>query len=585
MVLFKDDEERMKAEEKAEKRANETALRCWMRRGFKLMLILGFLLFIALSALTAIGGDNPQLKNGLEKFVENSTGMDAEIGTFHHLKLFPSLALKVENVTVTDPKTNETVISVGFFEVERGFFDIMFSRHIYSKIEARDVFVDSSFTAYSDINISSVAIHEQDDATPQLKASGSIGAQTVTANFEVLEHKAKYRIPKKGDFALAIGDLNVKGEARQHFLGNMDFIIEEFGVGTHDVTGTLAFENNSKGLHLDGDFKTGNSALTYQLKSQAAQWQGDLVFETLDIDDIEALKAISGSVSSVVAGLKPSTNNELSFEGVDADLQIEIKKIAARGNDMGHVKVPVIIKDNVLNAAPIEGRVSEGELSGTLKIDASENPARLETDITFNKWDYGRTIAAFVDSNQLKGESDIRMTLNSRAKTADGFIDALNGEIMFVAGEAELETKIFNMWGTGLVSAIVPNLGSEAKTVMNCAIADLKIEQGIATPNALFMDTERLTLTGTGTIDLRDQTLDLKLSPQSKSVEILDVSPSVNVRGPIASPRISPNTASLLGKLGGLALGVVNPAFLAFSLTDLGVSEDHPCYDYIKQAE
>ncbi|HIL29254.1 MAG TPA: hypothetical protein EYG18_08295, partial [Micavibrio sp.] len=88
MVMFKEDEERIKAQEKAEKLAKRTPLGKWCRRLVKVTLILGVLLFIGLTLLSRIAGNSEYLQRGVTEFMESSTGMKVAIGEFHYLKLF-----------------------------------------------------------------------------------------------------------------------------------------------------------------------------------------------------------------------------------------------------------------------------------------------------------------------------------------------------------------------------------------------------------------------------------------------------------------------------------------------------------------
>jgi hypothetical protein len=114
-------------------------------------------------------------------------------------------------------------------------------------------------------------------------------------------------------------------------------------------------------------------------------------------------------------------------------------------------------------------------------------------------------------------------------------------------------------------------------------LAAFKIEEGIAMTHTVFVDTKRVTVVGSGEIDIPEGKIDLKLTPESKETTILDVAPSVRIKGPVFKPSIGPDTVSVLGKIGGLLLGTVNPAFLTLSLTDIGASDDHPCRKFIKE--
>ena len=75
------------------------------------------------------------------------------------------------------------------------------------------------------------------------------------------------------------------------------------------------------------------------------------------------------------------------------------------------------------------------------------------------------------------------------------------------------------------------------------------------------------------------------LTPKAKKTAVIDVATAVNVSGSLFDPKISPNTLSVGKKLGGLLLGAVNPALLVVSMTDFGLSKEHPCAETIQGLE
>ena len=135
------------------------------------------------------------------------------------------------------------------------------------------------------------------------------------------------------------------------------------------------------------------------------------------------------------------------------------------------------------------------------------------------------------------------------------------------------------------MNSMLPDLDKSSKSHLNCGIADFTIENGTAKTNALFIDTERVTLSGEGTYSIPKDYLDLQFKPKPKSIAIIDVATPVNVKGAMNSPEISASVFGLGKKLGGLALGLINPAFLAYSLTDLGLNDNHPCAEFLEDAK
>ena len=68
-------------------------------------------------------------------------------------------------------------------------------------------------------------------------------------------------------------------------------------------------------------------------------------------------------------------------------------------------------------------------------------------------------------------------------------------------------------------------------------------------------------VTGTGTIDFRNDAFDLVLEPKSLEPGILSVSATVRVKGPLADPVLKPALGSVAGHVArGLAENLFRPA-------------------------
>jgi hypothetical protein len=128
----------------------------------------------------------------------------------------------------------------------------------------------------------------------------------------------------------------------------------------------------------------------------------------------------------------------------------------------------------------------------------------------------------------------------------------------------------------------MPKLTAETKSKINCVIGNFAIKDGIAQSEALFADTKRAQIVGEGHIDLKQGVYKMNLVPKAKKTTLLDITPSINVSGPLAKPQFTPDALSLGSKIGGALLGIVNPVFLVATLTDFSFSKEHSCYQSFK---
>ena len=89
---------------------------------------------------------------------------------------------------------------------------------------------------------------------------------------------------------------------------------------------------------------------------------------------------------------------------------------------------------------------------------------------------------------------------------------------------------------------------------------------GIAKTDKLLLDTSRLTVAGSGTLDLDSEELDLVLSPRPKQARLVSVANPVRVTGTLSDPNVA---VTVLPRrrtaTRGLISGLVNPALLVFA--------------------
>jgi hypothetical protein len=152
----------------------------------------------------------------------------------------------------------------------------------------------------------------------------------------------------------------------------------------------------------------------------------------------------------------------------------------------------------------------------------------------------------------------------------------MSGSILVVSGPATLGRAA----GQGesalaqLAGALDPLQSVDAATQLRCAVFRLPLTDGIAhVDRSIAIETGKLGATASGTLNFRDETLDLSVQPQLRAGVKLDVSQIaslVRVRGRFDKPSVAVDvekSAELIGKVGALGaagggLGVIAGALL-----------------------
>jgi hypothetical protein len=94
-----------------------------------------------------------------------------------------------------------------------------------------------------------------------------------------------------------------------------------------------------------------------------------------------------------------------------------------------------------------------------------------------------------------------------------------------------------------LNEAINPFRSRDPSTELLCAVVRFPVSNGIArVDRSIAMETDKLGVSASGTLDFRNETLDFQFHPKVRkgiSIDIASLSDLVRVTGPFASPRVA----------------------------------------------
>ena len=123
-------------------------------------------------------------------------------------------------------------------------------------------------------------------------------------------------------------------------------------------------------------------------------------------------------------------------------------------------------------------------------------------------------------------------------------------------------------------------------TDMNCIVAHIKLKGGLAEIEDILLDTRRITIAGSGILDLGTEELDVLVAPRPKRPSLVSLANPVEITGTLSQPEISVTRLPRGRRLThiGVFASLVNPAFLIISLSDLGTGRGNPCVSAVERA-
>jgi len=217
-------------------------------------------------------------------------------------------------------------------------------------------------------------------------------------------------------------------------------------------------------------------------------------------------------------------------------------------------------------------------------LTPGDQMVRTKADIEFQRIDVSRLMAAthiFDGAGTISGTATLDATGNSLAQ----MLGNGNGALRLAMVGGDLSAILVDLSGLQFGNAVLSALGLPKRTAVQCFIAEAGLQRGLLELQALVLDTSEAIVNGAGTVNLRDEKLDLQLRTEAKHFSIGSLPAPINLSGPLKRPSIMPG-AELLAR-GGVAagLGIAFPPLALLPTIQFGTGDDHRCDNILARAK
>lgn len=334
-------------------------------------------------------------------------------------------------------------------------------------------------------------------------------------------------------------------------------------LGKSNFTGTVRIGTGAPESTLDIDLQSSFVDLAeLQGPSKKAPAKDGRVFSNEPLP-VGALKALRGRIHADIARL--AMKDGKTVDGV------EFRAIAEAGR---------------IRAEPVRLKIEGRELRLRANLDASSGKS-LAVDLGVDGT--GISLGALGALLDLSGTpegspTDLSIRFAGRGSTMRALMADANADVRMVVGPGRLRNRAID-WGadvTELLNALNPARASEPYTELKCAVVRLPIRQGVARiDNSIAAETSKVNVIAAGTIDLRNETLDLGFRPKAATglgLGLGGLASLGRLRGTLADPKVELDmggTATAAAQL-GLAAATGGLSLLAGGLLSDKVP-DRPC--------
>lgn len=279
------------------------------------------------------------------------------------------------------------------------------------------------------------------------------------------------------------------------------------------------------------------------------------------------------------ARLLPDRPYELDkLRAMDADVRYRAHRINAPKWPLDNMETHLRLENGLLRLEPLNFGVAGGQIRSIVRMDARESPIRTRARIDARGLNLRQLVPDVKLAQDAIGRLGGTMNLAGTGNSIALMLGSSDGDVAVGMGRGQISNLMMELAGIDIAEALKFLVRGDRKVPIRCAFGDFAVANGVMTARSLAFDTTDTIIVGEGTINLRDETLRLKLRPRPKDRSLISLRAPLLIDGTFKDPEFHPDYARI-GLRGALAMvlgNIVPPAALLATL-ELGPGKDSSC--------
>lgn len=263
--------------------------------------------------------------------------------------------------------------------------------------------------------------------------------------------------------------------------------------------------------------------------------------------DLTPLADVEGDTDPEPEDVRLFSNEELPLTFVDGftgKIEVRADRVIYGNLSVREFEVPITFKGKQI-LSEVRVRYHDREVIFSHSAQLGSAPT-MDFDLLADDFDMGSLLSELGVTDLADVRADVALSGSVAGRTPRALASSFTGSLNLVAGKGEIATRVFELIAADLVWALVPKGTDGGKAELTCVLNRIDFKDGVGTMSAFALVTKRMRTSGTGTINLIDETLDLTFYPKPNDTSLLSLSTPIRVTGSIADPSVRPDTTSLL---------------------------------------
>jgi AsmA family protein len=305
--------------------------------------------------------------------------------------------------------------------------------------------------------------------------------------------------------------------------------------GQSDIEGRLTIDDQTGRPNVTGDLVSRRARMV----DLAAAVGG--VPRHAPAASLSPLQKIETARLSAEHRMLPDTHLQVDrVREMDANVAYHAETVDAGWLPIREIRLNVVLDHGLLTIDPLDMTLPQGRLAGMVRIDARGAIPAESMDIRLTNARLEHLVGAKPGTSPgLEGGLYARAKLSAVGDSVRAAAASANGAVTMVVPSGAIRQTFAELMGIDATRGLYLLLTkSQKETPIRCAVADFQARSGVLDLDRGVLDTGVVTVNGGGDVDLRNETLDLRLTGHPKKFELLRVHAPITVKGTLAQPKV-----------------------------------------------
>ncbi len=306
-------------------------------------------------------------------------------------------------------------------------------------------------------------------------------------------------------------------------------------VGDSDLAGTLTFTNAGDRPKLEGKLHSEQLRLA-DLGPLIGADTSDKKSSTLNATPKEKL-------------LPSDEFRTDRWNAMDADVTFDGRKVVQNaGLPIAGLSTRVVMDNAKLTLDPLGVGLANGTLKGKVVLDARKTPMIGAVDLKARGLGLKQLFPKVESMQASFGEINGDILLTATGQSVAGLMARSDGDVMLLMNDGAISKELMELAGLNVGNFVVTKLFGDKQVNIECAAANFGVKDGLMSTRLAIFDTDNATIDISGSINFKNEQMDLSVVPKTKGLRIFSLRSPLYVKGTLANPDVGVEAGKLIAK-------------------------------------